>query len=90
MRERNEGHIINIGSIAGYEAYPGGSVYCGTKHAVKAITQGAKMDLTGTNIRVSAVRREWWIPSSAKSAFMGIRIKQIKCIKTCNLSLPRT
>lgn len=55
MKERNEGHIINIGSIAGYEAYPGGSVYCGTKHAVKAITQAAKMDLTGTNIRVSAV-----------------------------------
>jgi NADP-dependent 3-hydroxy acid dehydrogenase YdfG len=55
MKERDEGHIINIGSIAGYEAYPGGSVYCGTKHAVKAITQAAKMDLTGTNIRVSAV-----------------------------------
>lgn len=55
MKERNEGHIINIGSIAGHEAYPGGSVYCGTKHAVKAITQAAKMDLTGTNIRVSAV-----------------------------------
>lgn len=55
MKERNEGHIINIGSIAGYEAYPGGSVYCATKHAVKAITQAAKMDLTGTNIRVSAV-----------------------------------
>ena len=55
MKQRNEGHIINIGSIAGYEAYPGGSVYCATKHAVKAITQAAKMDLTGTNIRVSAV-----------------------------------
>jgi len=55
MKTRDEGHIINIGSIAGYEAYPGGSVYCGTKHAVKAITQAAKMDLTGTNIRVSAV-----------------------------------
>lgn len=55
MKERDEGHIINIGSIAGYEAYPGGSVYCATKHAVKAITQAAKMDLTGTNIRVSAV-----------------------------------
>lgn len=55
MKARNEGHIINIGSIAGYEAYPGGSVYCATKHAVKAITQAAKMDLTGTNIRVSAV-----------------------------------
>lgn len=55
MKKRDEGHIINIGSIAGYEAYPGGSVYCGTKHAVKAITEAAKMDLTGTNIRVSAV-----------------------------------
>lgn len=55
MKQRNEGHIINIGSIAGHEAYAGGSVYCGTKHAVKAITQAAKMDLTGTNIRVSAV-----------------------------------
>jgi NADP-dependent 3-hydroxy acid dehydrogenase YdfG len=55
MKQRDTGHIINIGSIAGYEAYPGGSVYCATKHAVKAITQAAKMDLTGTNIRVSAV-----------------------------------
>ncbi|MDZ7719463.1 MAG: SDR family NAD(P)-dependent oxidoreductase [Balneolaceae bacterium] len=55
MKERDKGHIINIGSIAGHEAYPGGSVYCGTKHAVKAITEAAKMDLTGTNIRVSAV-----------------------------------
>ncbi len=55
MRKRNSGHIINVGSIAGHEAYPGGSVYCGTKHAVKAITQATKMDLHGTNIRVSAV-----------------------------------
>lgn len=55
MKARNEGHIINIGSIAGHEAYPGGSVYCATKHAVKAITQAAKMDLNGTNIRVSSV-----------------------------------
>ena len=55
MRQLNEGHIINIGSIAGHEAYPGGSVYCATKHAVKAITQAAKMDLSGTNIRVSSV-----------------------------------
>lgn len=68
MRERNEGHIINIGSIAGYEAYPGGSVYCGTKHAVKAITQGAKMDLTGTNIRVSAVS-----PGMVETEFSEVR-----------------
>lgn len=68
MRERNEGHIINIGSIAGYEAYPGGAVYCGTKHAVKAITQGAKMDLTGTNIRVSAVS-----PGMVETEFSEVR-----------------
>ena len=55
MRDRNEGQIINIGSIAGYESYPNGSVYCGTKHAVKAITRAAKMDFHGTNVRVSAV-----------------------------------
>ena len=55
MRERNSGHIINIGSIAGHETYPKGSVYCGTKHAVKAITQAAKMDFHGTQVRVSAV-----------------------------------
>lgn len=55
MKIKNSGHIINIGSIAGYEPYPGGSVYCGTKHAVRAITQASKMDLTGTNVRVSSV-----------------------------------
>ncbi|TVR13857.1 MAG: SDR family NAD(P)-dependent oxidoreductase [Balneolaceae bacterium] len=55
MKKVNKGHIINIGSIAGHEAYPGGSVYCATKHAVNAITQAAKMDLSGTNIRVSSV-----------------------------------
>lgn len=68
MKERNEGHIINIGSIAGYEAYPGGSVYCATKHAVKAITQAAKMDLTGTNIRVSAVS-----PGLVETEFSEVR-----------------
>ena len=68
MKERDEGHIINIGSIAGYEAYPGGSVYCGTKHAVKAITQAAKMDLTGTNIRVSAVS-----PGLVETEFSEVR-----------------
>lgn len=55
MKQRDSGHIINIGSIAGYESYPGGSVYCGTKHAVRAITQGIKMDLSGTRVRVSSV-----------------------------------
>ncbi|NND71172.1 MAG: SDR family NAD(P)-dependent oxidoreductase [Rhodothermales bacterium] len=55
MVERNSGHIINIGSIAGHDVYPGASVYCATKFAVTAITDGLKLDLHGTNIRVSTV-----------------------------------
>jgi serine 3-dehydrogenase len=55
MLERGRGHIINIGSIAGHEVYPGGSVYCASKHAVRALTQGLRMDLLGTPLRVSSV-----------------------------------
>jgi len=55
MVKRNAGHIINIGSIAGHELYPGGNVYCGTKFAVKAISQGMRIDLVATPIRVSSV-----------------------------------
>ncbi|MGE5400829.1 MAG: SDR family oxidoreductase [Ignavibacteriales bacterium] len=55
MVERNNGHIINIGSIAGHEAYPKGGAYCATKHAVNAITKSLRMDLVDTNIRVSTI-----------------------------------
>ncbi len=55
MVERNDGHIINIGSAAGHWMYPKGNVYSATKFAVKALTQGMKMDLLGTPIRVSTV-----------------------------------
>jgi 3-hydroxy acid dehydrogenase/malonic semialdehyde reductase len=55
MAERKQGHIINIGSIAGHEAYPKGGIYCGTKHAVSAITRSLRMDLLDRNIRVSTV-----------------------------------
>lgn len=68
MRNRNEGHIINIGSIAGHEAYAGGSVYCATKHAVKAITKATKKDLHGTNIRVSMVS-----PGLVETEFSNVR-----------------
>jgi 3-hydroxy acid dehydrogenase/malonic semialdehyde reductase len=55
MVERGSGHIVNIGSIAGHEAYPGGNVYCATKHAVDAITKGMQIDLVNTPLRVSTV-----------------------------------
>jgi len=55
MVDRKCGEVVNIGSIAGHETYPNGNVYCSTKHAVKAITEGLRMDLVDTPIRVSSV-----------------------------------
>ncbi|RNC85285.1 MAG: SDR family NAD(P)-dependent oxidoreductase [Balneola sp.] len=70
MLERNSGHIINLGSTAGHESYPGGSVYCATKHAVKAITEATKKDLHGTKIRVSMVS-----PGLVETEFSNVRFK---------------
>ena len=55
MVERGRGHVINIGSIAGHEVYPGGNVYCATKHAVTALNRGLAIDTLGTGVRVSSV-----------------------------------
>ena len=55
MIERGAGQVINIGSIAGHEVYPGGAVYCASKHAVDAITRGMRIDLNGTGVRVSTI-----------------------------------
>ena len=55
MVARGKGHVINIGSIAGHEVYPGGNVYCASKHAVTAINRGLSIDTLGTGVRVSAV-----------------------------------
>ena len=52
---RNDGHIINIGSITGHFTYPGGNVYSATKFAVNSLTQGLRMDLFETKIRVTSV-----------------------------------
>lgn len=56
MVERNSGHIINIGSVAGDAAYPNGAVYCATKAAVKTLGDGLRMDLVNTPIRVTTIK----------------------------------
>ena len=70
MVERNQGHVINIGSIAGYEAYPKGNVYCATKAAVRSLSQGMKMDLLGTPVRVSCVD-----PGTVETDFSNVRFR---------------
>ncbi|GAB4217739.1 MAG: SDR family NAD(P)-dependent oxidoreductase [Synechococcales cyanobacterium] len=55
MLHRQRGHIVNLGSVAGHYTYPRGNVYCATKAAVRALTEGMKMDFLGTPIRVSSV-----------------------------------
>ena len=56
MVARGKGHIINIGSVAGDAAYPGGSVYCATKAAVKVLSDGLRMDLVDTLLRVTNIK----------------------------------
>ncbi len=71
MLKRNRGHIINIGSISGREVYPGGSVYCSTKHAVRALTEGMKKDWHGMPLRISEVN-----PGFTETEFSLVRFKQ--------------
>ncbi len=70
MIERNHGHIINIGSIAGKEVYPKGNVYCASKFAVDAINKGMRMDLNAYNIRVGAIN-----PGLVQTEFSLVRFK---------------
>lgn len=68
MIERQKGHIINIGSIAGKEVYPNGNVYCATKHAVDAITKGMRIDMLPHNIKVTQV-----CPGAVETEFSIVR-----------------
>ena len=70
MVKRNSGHIINIGSIAGHQTYPKGAVYCATKYAVNAISNGLRQDLSGTKVRVSTVD-----PGAVETNFSHVRFK---------------
>ena len=70
MRDAGRGHIINIGSTAGKEVYSKGNVYCGSKHAVDAITTGMRLDLNPYGIRVGAVN-----PGLVETNFSKVRFK---------------
>ena len=68
MIERNRGHIINIGSVAGDAAYAGGNVYCATKAAVKALSDGLRIDVAHTAVRVTNLK-----PGLVETNFSNIR-----------------
>ena len=68
MVKRDSGHVINIGSVAGDAAYAGGNVYCGTKAAVKTISDGLRIDLAHTSVRVTNVK-----PGLVETHFSNVR-----------------
>lgn len=70
MTERNAGHIINIGSVAGKEVYPNGNVYCASKFAVDALTQGMRIDLNPFGIKVTGIH-----PGMVETEFSLVRFK---------------
>jgi NADP-dependent 3-hydroxy acid dehydrogenase YdfG len=70
MLRRDSGHIINIGSIAGEAAYPGGSVYCATKAAVRILSDGLRIDLADTPLRVTNIK-----PGMVETNFSVVRYR---------------
>jgi 3-hydroxy acid dehydrogenase / malonic semialdehyde reductase len=70
MIQRKQGQVINVGSIAGKDAYPGGNTYCGTKAAVDLISKGMRIDLLSHHIKVTAIH-----PGAAETEFSLVRFK---------------
>jgi len=70
MKERKTGHIINISSLAGKESYPMGGVYCGSKHAVQAITHAMRIELLPFNVKVGSIA-----PGMVNTEFSNVRFK---------------
>lgn len=70
MIKNNQGFIVNIGSVAAKEIYPNGNVYCASKHAVDALSKSMRVDLSGHNIRVSAIH-----PGAVHTEFSEVRFK---------------
>ena len=70
MVEHNSGHVINIGSVAGDAAYAGGSIYCATKAAVKALSDGLRIDVAHTKVRVTNIK-----PGLVETHFSNVRFR---------------
>lgn len=87
MVERNSGHVINIGSVAGDAAYAGGNVYCATKAAVKALTDGLRIDVADTAIRVTNLK-----PGLVETNFSNVRFRgdTVRAAKTYQGITPLT
>lgn len=66
-------HVVTIGSVAGRWAYPRGNVYCATKAAVSALTEGLRLDLNGTGVRVTEIK-----PGMAETEFSQVRLKDVE------------
>ena len=70
MIARGRGHVVNLGSVAGRWVYPGGGVYCATKYAVRALSEGLRYDLAGTDVRVTNIE-----PGLVETEFSEVRFR---------------
>lgn len=77
LKQNQPAHIVNIGSVAGRWTYPGGGVYCSTKYAVRAISEGLRMDLNGEEIRVTNIS-----PGLVETEFSEVRLRDKEKAKT--------
>lgn len=77
MLKNGKGHVVNLGSVSGRWVYPGGVVYCATKFAVRALSEGLRMDLFGTPIRVTNIE-----PGMVETEFSEVRLRNPEKAKT--------
>ena len=70
LKDSKNGHIINIGSTAGKEVYPGGNVYCASKHAVNALNEAMRIDFNSLGVKVTAIH-----PGMVETEFSEVRFK---------------